>query len=163
MVYSCLSLPELMNISLPPITAQKRLYFRPSIYQIHHVYELLNYHIFDSELRKPALIAAPRRRKYWGMCVGGLERKRTGSFCEILLMDKWISVQWMVAILAHEMAHQYQWDIIGPDREEHGKESIMSHGPTFFQFRDRMEQYHIPLKTAFSQRKWYKHQDLFKT
>jgi hypothetical protein len=38
----------------------------------------------------------------------------------------------------------------------------MSHGPTFFRFRDKLEKYGISLKTAHSQRKWFKHQDLFK-
>lgn len=163
MGYSYLSLSELMNLPLPSITEQKRLYFRPSVYQVHHIYEMLNYYVFDNDLRKPNLIIAPRRRKYWGMCEGNIRKYRTGSYCQIQLMDKWISIQWMVAIIAHEMVHQYQWDIIGPEREDEGRDFLMSHGPSFFMFRQRLEHFHIPLKTAFSQRRWYKHQDLFKT
>lgn len=162
-MYSYLTLQELMALPLPSITEQRRLYFRPSANQVHHVYELLNYYVFKDRLRKPNLLIAPRRRKYWGMCEGNMNKHRTGSYCEIYLMDKWISVQWMVSILAHEMAHQYQWDILGPEREEEGKEFLMSHGPTFFTFKDRLERHHIPLKTAFSQRRWYLYQDLFKT
>lgn len=163
MGYSHLTLPELMSIPLPPLTEQKRLYFRPPARFVHHVYELLNYYIFNNELKKPTILIAPRRRNYWGMCVGHMHVQRTGSYCEIDLMDKWISVQWMVATLAHEMAHQYQWDILGPERHYEGKDFLMSHGPSFFMFRDALERQNIPLKTAHSQRRWYKHQDLFKT
>lgn len=158
-----LSLRELMQLPLPSITEQKRLLFRPSVSQFHYVYEMLNYHVFKNELRKPHLLVASNRRKYWGMCEGSPFRHRTGSYCQIHLMDKWISAQWMVAIVAHEMAHQYQWDVMGPQREKEGKDFLMSHGPSFFVFRERLEKHNIPLKTAFSQRRWYLHQDLFKT
>jgi hypothetical protein len=163
MAYTDLTLRELMELPLPSYTEQKRLYFRPSPRQIHHVYELINYHVFNNKLRKPRLIIAPRRQKYWGMCIGNIEMQKTGSYCDIELMDKWISVQWMVATLAHEMVHQYQWDILGPQRYDEGKPFLMSHGPSFFSFKDKLEDHFIPLKTAHSQRKWYKHQDLFKT
>lgn len=163
MGYSYLTLPELMATPLPSITDQKRLRFRPSERQVHHIYELLNYHVFGNQLRKPKIQIAARRRKYWGMCIGNTHVQRTGSYCSIELMDKWISIQWMIATIAHEMAHQYQWDIIGPERHDEGKDFLMSHGPSFFMFRERLEHFYIPLKTAHSQRRWYKHQDLFKT
>jgi hypothetical protein len=78
------------------------------------------------------------------------------------MMDKFFCPQWFVTTLAHEMVHQYQWDIIGPEREHDGKEWLMSHGPSFFQFREEMEWHEISLKTAHSQRRWFKHQNLFK-
>ena len=156
------TLKELMAMPLPPIREQKRLMFRPSQWQVSHVYKLVNDSVFYNALRKPELILKPRCRKYWGMCYGSHEKLRNGSYCKIELMDKWISPQWMIATLAHEMVHQYQWDIAGPEREEEGLNPIMSHGPSFFQFRDLLEEHDIPLKTAHSQRRWYKHQSLFK-
>jgi len=163
MGYSNLTLPELMASPLPSLTQQKRLCFRPPVRLVHHVYELLNYYVYGNELRKPIIEVAGRRRSYWGMCVGHMYVQRTGSYCSIQLMDKWISIQWMIATLAHEMAHQYQWDVLGPERHDEGKDFLMSHGPSFFMFRDSLEQFQIPLKVAHSQRRWYKHQDLFKT
>lgn len=157
-----LTLRELMAFPLPSIYEQKRLHFRPTYGLVHHIYEMVNYEVFDNELKKPHIYLLPRCRKYWGMCIGDTKKYRTGSYCEIRLMDKWISMQWLVAIIAHEMAHQYQWDIMGPERAEEGKEFLMSHGPSFFQFRDTMREHDIPLKTAHSQRRWYKHQNLFK-
>ena len=156
------SLKELMASELPPLYHQKRLLFRPSHWQVSHVYTLVNDAVFSNVLRKPELIIKPRCRTYWGMCMGAASRERTGSYCKIHLMDKWISIQWMVATVAHEMVHQYQWDIEGPERESEGKESIMSHGPSFFKFRDLLLEHDIPLKTAHSQRRWYIYQDLFK-
>lgn len=103
------------------------------------------------------------RRKYWGMCLGHIHRTHTGSHCTIEMMDKWFCVQWFVTTLAHEMVHQYQWDVLGPEREKDGKSWLMSHGPSFFDFRDHLCDYNISLKTSHSQRRWFKHQNLFKS
>jgi len=141
---------------------QKRLPFRPTIRQTKYLYELLNHEVFSDKLKTPIIDVAPRRRKYWGMCIGSYEKDHTGSYCRIDLMDKYFSVQWFVTILAHEMSHQYQWDIIGPEREIQGKDPIMSHGPSFFTFREQLAEHYIPIKSAHSMRKWFKYQDLFK-
>lgn len=162
MALTNLSLSELMELPLPSYYEQKRLVFRPGNRLVHHIYELINYEVFDSTLRKPKLEVVPRCRKYWGMCVGHTYRDYTGSHCKIIMMDKWFCMQWFVTTLAHEMVHQYQWDIIGPEREQEGKDWLMSHGPTFFDFRDELEYHNISLKTAHSQRRWFRHQDLFK-
>jgi hypothetical protein len=151
-----------MNFPLPTLTEQKRLLYRPSHSDVVHIYTQLNEKVFGNELYRPKINVLPRRRKYWGMCVGSWHPLNTGSLCEINLMDKWFCPQWLVTIIAHEMSHQYQWDIIGPEREELGMDSIMSHGPSFFIFRDKLERHHIPLKTAHSMRRWFKYQDLFK-
>lgn len=152
-----------MDLPLPSITDQKRLVYRPSKNEVHHVFELLNFYVFKNHLRTPSIHVLPRRRKYWGMCLGSYNRYSTGSHCEIELMDKWYCPQWMVATLAHEMCHQYQWDITGPERERQGYDPIMSHGPTFFQHKERLDKHYIPLKTAHSRRKWFMHQDMYKT
>lgn len=151
-----------MLLPLPTISEQKRLLFRPTVRLAHHIYELLNYQVFDSYLYKPKIEVLSHRRKYWGMCIGNIHRTYTGSYCEIQLMDKYFCPQWFVTTLAHEMVHQFQWDIIGPEREKNGKDWLMSHGPSFFQFKDELKKHHISLKTAHSQRRWFKHQNLFR-
>ena len=151
----------MMNLSLPSKYEQKRLIFRPSMADAIHVYDQINVCVFDSELIRPKLHIAPRCRKYWGMCYGEIHKYKTGSHCEIRLMDKWYCTQWFVTIIAHEMVHQHQWDIDGPKREDLGKAAIMSHGPTFFRFKEKLAEYDIPLKTAHSQRRWFKYQNLF--
>jgi hypothetical protein len=78
------------------------------------------------------------------------------------MMDKWFCPQWFVTTLAHEMVHQFQWDVLGPERQDNGKDWLMSHGPSFYAFREDLEPHNISLKVAHSQRRWFKHQDLFK-
>lgn len=156
------SLMDMMNHPLPTIYEQKRLPWRPSKGDVLHVYTLLNEEVFGNELARPYIEIRPRCKKFWGMCIGDSIPDRTGSYCEIQLMDKWFCVQWMVTIIAHEMSHQHQWDIDGPKRYAKGKDFLMSHGPTFFKFRDKLARHYIPLKTAHSMRRWFKYQDLFK-
>lgn len=158
------SLEDIMHFPLPTITEQKRLCYRPSKSDVIHIYTQLNEYIFRNEMTMPVIDIRSHRKKYWGMCVGETEDfiETEGSTCSINLMDKWFCPQWTVTIIAHEMAHQYQWDILGPKRCRKGYEHLMSHGPSFFVFRSRLERFSIPLKTAHSMRKWFKYQDLFK-
>ena len=156
------SLEDIMHLPLPSITCQKRLLYKPAIQDILHVYTQLNECVFDNELTVPEISMKPYRQKYWGMCIGEHDLQNTGTWCKFDLMDKFFCPQWVVTIVAHEMAHQYQWDIEGPERKSLGKESIMSHGPSFFKFREKLKRHQIPLKTAHSMRKWFKYQDMFK-
>lgn len=156
-----LSLRKLMSTPLPTITSQKRLCFRPSLSQIEQIYKLLNKEIFGNSLKKPKIYLTPRCRTYWGWCHGKIELK-DGTYCEIKLMDKWYCIQWMITILAHEMVHQYQWDIYSSKRESNGQDSIMSHGPSFFQFKRKLARYRIPLKVSYSHNLWFETQDIRK-
>ena len=157
------ALTDIMDYPIPSFTEQKRLMYRPTHRDVVHVYHQLNEHVFGNSLRVPKIEVQSHCRKYWGQCSGEIYLQRTGSFCHIRMMDKWFCPQWMVTILAHEMSHQYQWDVIGPELSADGRDHLMSHGPSFFTFRDELSAVNIPLKTAHSQRKWFKYQDLFKT
>jgi hypothetical protein len=157
------NISELMREELPPIAYQKRLYYRTDYDEVISLYKMLNKTIFNNKLIMPEIEVMPRCRKYWGMCYGSLEMpSKTKSYCKIRLMDKWYCKQWLITVLAHEMCHQYQWDVQGVERLNRGKEPIMSHGPSFFVFRDKLKKHGISLKSAHSKRKWFKHQNLFK-
>jgi hypothetical protein len=157
------NISELMREELPPIAYQKRLYYRTDYDEVISLYKMLNKTIFNNKLIMPEIEVMPRCRKYWGMCYGSLEMpSKTKSYCKIRLMDKWYCKQWLITVLAHEMCHQYQWDIQGMERLNRGKEPLMSHGPSFFVFRDKLKKHGISLKSAHSKRKWFKHQNLFK-
>jgi len=152
-----------MESPLPSIGQQKRLSYRTNINEVTRLYKMLNWYIFDNALSMPTLEVVPRCRKYWGMCYGSYDAPiRNRSSCKIRLMDKWYCKLWLVAVLAHEMCHQYQWDIQGLERRKVGKDPIMSHGPSFFVFRDRLKKHGISLKGAHSRRKWFLYQNLFK-
>jgi len=155
-------LRELMQEDLPSIAYQKRLCYRTDYNEVVALYRILNKKIFNNKLEMPIIEVAPRCRKYWGYCFGEIARPpNRRSYCKIKLMDKWWSRQWLIITLAHEMCHQYQWDIIGEKRERQGKEKIMSHGPSFYVFRDKLAKYGIPLKRHHSKRRWFKTQNFF--
>lgn len=151
----------MMATELPPKVLQRKLPYRPSQDEIEYTYDKLNRYVFDNALRRPQLIQNTIHRA-WGVCYGDIDLDpETGSNCRIRIMDKWFCIQWMVTTLAHEMCHQYQWDVHGPEREESGKDWLMSHGPTFLEHRERLAEYNIPLKVCHSKRLWFEHQDLF--
>ena len=157
-------LSNLMKQELPKLGHQKRLCFRTNKAEVIALYKLINSTIFDNSLDMPIIEVVPRCRQYWGICFGSyyaIPYRR--SRCKIRMMDKWYSIQWLITTLAHEMCHQYQWDIIGKQRELEGKERIMSHGPSFYEFRDKLALHGISLKRHHRSRKWFKHQNLFKS
>lgn len=148
---------RIMELPLPPITYQRRLQFRPSYKDINYAYNIINRYCFDNQLRKPEIIQGTRRQ-VWGFCEWLDDRQYTGSWSKIYLMDKWFCSQWFLNTLAHEMVHQWQWDIgrfEGYKIHEHSG----SHGPSFFMWRDRFDYYGLHLKTSHGMKRWFKFQD----
>ena len=156
-------LSELMAGELPALSYQKKLCYRTNHDEVVAIYKILNKTIFNNKLEMPIIEVVPRCRKYWGMCFGTHERSPgRRSYCKIRLMDKWYCKQWLISTLAHEMCHQYQWDIIGDQRTKKGKDRLMSHGPTFYVFKEKLAKHGISIKRAHGKRRWFKHQDFFK-
>jgi hypothetical protein len=151
----------IMAAPLPSISYQKRRGFRVGPEDVKYAYKIINRYVFDNQLRMPEM-STGITRDYWGMCIGNIHAQPTGSYCTIKLSDKWFCPQWFMNVVAHEMAHQYQWDIDRYDRATLGLEPIMSHGPTFFAWRDRFDHYGLTLKTANGQKRWFAHQDFHK-
>ena len=154
----------IMSESLPSITYQRRKSFRPNNADINYAYNIVNRYVFDGALRQPK-IEQGTLRKAWGYC-NWLDEELNGTSCHIKLMDKWFCSQWFLNTLAHEMVHQYQWDIY---RWEHldyyGRpmyENSGAHGPSFYMWRERFEHYGLNLKISFGQKRWFKHQDFTK-
>lgn len=155
----------IMATPLPSITYQRRKSFRPGEADIIYAYNILNRYIFDNKLRMPTL-SQGTLKKAWGYCRWHDERQDTGSWTEIRLMDKWFCPQWFMNTLAHEMVHQYQWDIDRWDHIEYYGKDIHTnsggHGPSFYAWRERFEYYDLTLKISFGQRRWFKHQNFAK-
>jgi hypothetical protein len=152
---------KLISSPLPGLSYQRKKLFRPSRSQVTRTYNLLNHSVFDNKLCKPRIIL---RREYRsiGWCIGSYIRFNTGSFCTIYLANKFYCQQWFVMILAHEMCHQYQWDIDRLHRILRGLPGLLSHGPSFFQHRSRLAEFGIPLQKRVSPHRWFKYQDLRK-
>ena len=155
----------IMTQPLPSITYQRRKQFRPNNADVTYAYNIINRHVFNSALKKPE-IQIGTLRKCWGLCTWFQYERTPGTYCEIRLMDKWFCPQWFLNTLAHEMVHQYQWDIDRWDYiEQHGRDIHQNsggHGPSFYAWRDRFEYYGLNLKISFGQKRWFKHQDFTK-
>ena len=128
---------SIMEQPLPSITYQRRKLFRPTYADINYAYNIINRHVFNNCLRRPDLTQRTIK-KAWGLCSWLDYEQSTGSWCTIELMDKWFCPQWFMNTLAHEMVHQYQWDVNSRKRMREGKEPIISHGPSFFEFREKL-------------------------
>ncbi len=151
---------HLMNDELPNITYQKRLSYRTSRREVLALFRLLNREIFQNKLPVPQIEIMGRCRRYWGYCTAKNYYPALGkSNCIIRLSDKWYCKQWLIIVLAHEMCHQYQWDIDSLERMKMGKEPLMSHGPSFFKFKNKLAKHNIPLNRAMSIKKWFQNQN----
>jgi hypothetical protein len=154
-----------MKAELPGIMYQRRKLFRPNIGDAIYAYKIINRYIFDNKLRRP-IIEIAQTKKCWAYCEWHDQHMWNGSWCSIRLTDKWFCAQWFMNVLAHEMVHQYQWDIY---RWEYINlygtlpySNSGGHGPTFFEWRDRFANFGLTLKTSFGQRRWFRHQNFNK-
>jgi hypothetical protein len=154
-----------MSTPLPGITYQRRKQFRPTQSDVIYAYNIINKYIFENQLKRPE-IKLGIIKKAWGICSWEQEQQPSGSYCYIRLMDKWFCVQWFLQTLAHEMVHQYQWDIYRWDHLiQQGRpmyDLSGAHGPSFYAWRDKFAEYDMNLKVHWSQRKWFKYQDFTK-
>jgi hypothetical protein len=157
------TLKQLMSKDLPGLTFQRKMSYKASVREVKALYRLINKEIFNNRLVMPKIHVKPRLQGSWGECHGAdLPYSKNKSRCVIILANRWYCRQWLIMALAHEMCHQYEWDIISKRREREGLPPIMSHGPTFFRWRDKLKKKGIPLKKFNSQQKWFKTQHLFR-
>lgn len=157
-------LHSLMTQDLPNLTSQRRMRYRATQREVLALFKIINREIFNDKLPTPEIQLATNCRKYWGMCIAKsfYPHNENKSNCIIKLSDKWFCKQWLITTLAHEMCHQYQWDVLGHKRIREGKNPLMSHGPSFFIYRDKLMKHGIPLKRALGMKAWFTYQNLFK-
>ena len=155
----------IMEASLPDLAYQRAQLFRPDPDRVLYSYKILNKYVFDNQLSRPKIVVAPIK-ECWGYCLWYNDYKDTAAHSVISLTDKWHCPQLFMNVLAHEMVHQYQWDIYRWEYlEKYGKkinEKTAGHGPSFFAWRDQCSQYGLTLKSAFNADKWLKYQNFSK-
>jgi len=144
------TLKTLMNSDLPSILQQKQKLYKPTLREVQELYDLLNQNVFDSKLKRPKIILKKCRGNL-GWCIPYANSRR--RWCELILRNRWYCVQWTITILAHEMAHQWEWDILG---------KAPSHGKLFFIWKKKLERFGIPLKRCYYTDRWFKTQSLLK-
>jgi hypothetical protein len=113
-----------------------------------NVHDLLNRYIFNNTLACPAF-NIKRTRGYWGMCDGRFDKDGDFHTAQIILNYRFPHKAMFVATIAHEMVHQWQWEVLNPIREQEGKPPLMSHGPSFYQWRPALNKYYIPLTKEY--------------
>lgn len=150
-------LTDLIQTPLPSKNFQRKRRYRPTRDEIHDTYDLINRYVFDSKLVRPSINL--RTMNVWGLCTGYEDPVHRAK---IKLSNDFFCLQWMVLILAHEMAHQYQWEVHGPRRVKEKRVALLSHGPSFYEFKPKMSENGIPLRIVYSTEKWFKYQDLSK-
>jgi len=154
-------LHRLMATPLATRSLQRRKPYRPSQRQTTRIFNILNQAVVQGHLCRPT-IALRRQVKSLGWCIGQYQPNSYGSYSRLELSDKYYNVQWFIMVLAHEMSHQYQWDIIGRQRLRQGRLRLMSHGPSFFKFRQRLQKFGIPLRRRARIDHWFEYQDFRK-
>jgi len=157
-------LGRLMNEDLPSISYQRRMLYRTTPKEVLTLFKVLNREIFNNKLPIPKFEVVSNCREYWGFCVGtdfDLD-ETTKSNCLLRVSDKWYCKQWLITMLAHEMCHQYQWDIYSVRRLKRGLPTVLSHGPSFFKYKKKLARYGIPLRVGLSRANWFSYQDFFK-
>ena len=145
-----------MQTPLPSIAYQKNKLYKPTETAILDAHTILNAAVFNNELPIPPVKL--RQSKHYVLCHGYSETRRTPHHAELVLNRRFHCVQWMVIILAHEMSHQYQWEVDGIIRLNEGKRPLLGHGPSFFKFRPQLKEFGIPLKTSYDSPLWLKTQ-----
>jgi len=152
---------KLISSPLPGLTYQRKKLFRPCAARVTRIYNLLNQAVFDNQLCRPRIVLR-REYKSIGWCYGSYIPFKTGSYCTIKLANKFYCQQWFIMILAHEMCHQYQWDIDRLQRIQKGLPGVLNHGPSFFRHRSKLAEFGIPLQKRVSTYRWFQYQDLKK-
>ena len=153
---------DLMNSELPTISQQKRKLYKTNSNEVKRLYKIINEELFNNKLKTPKIVVKLRITNYWGMCIGIRNPTQNKSGCQLEITQNHFCKQWLIMILAHEMAHQYQWDVLGLKRMKKGLEPIMNHGPTFYIHRKKFLKHHIPLKRVIHSRIWFNKQNLLK-
>lgn len=147
-------LKKIMSTKLPSKAEQRKLPYKVSKYQLKKMYKIINKELFNDRLPTPRLTIKESYKGAMGHCEANVVPPRGArrSSCEIVLTDRWYCKQWCLITLAHEMVHQYQWDIL---RRE------MSHGPSFYAFRKHFKKKGVPLYKYLGVSCWFKTQKFF--
>lgn len=152
-------LRSIMQLPLPSISYQKQKLFRPTDEDLIYTYKMINRYVFDNELAIPD-IRLIQTQKCWGYCEWKEDYQNNGSYSIIRLNKNWFCPQWFVNTLAHEMAHQYQWDVYRWYSNLNANNG--AHGYSFFMWREKFQHYGLTLKTSYGQKRWFKHQNFNK-
>ncbi len=140
-------LAQILEAPYPSNSHYRSMPYRPDEEASSSAFNAINDNIFGGILKQPP-IRLKRLKKTWGWCQGEFEIRGNGHWPytkEIVMYSMYPSVHLFVATLGHEMVHHWQWTINSVERMAQGKKPLMSHGPTFYQWRKAFAQQGLPL------------------
>ena len=126
-----------MNKTIPAESVYWQNMYIPSRSKILRTYDILNTLVFKDRLT-PCKIATKTPFNAWAFAYQ-MPKHRT----EIWLNGRFPCEQFFIAVLGHEMVHQWQWDVSSKRRWKQGKEPKTDHDDTFYQWQDTFDQYNI--------------------
>ena len=99
---------------------------------VEDIYDSVNRAVFNGILERPKLVVRNyATREIWGECEGWQRGSRWGAHYTVVIriQKHFPNLKKLIAVVAHEMVHQWEWDKCG----------VMTHGrATFFAWEDRL-------------------------
>lgn len=117
-----------------PIVVQKEM--------VQNIYTAVNNAVFNGVLEMPKIVVRDYTKKnFWGECEGWQRGSRWGEHYTVVIRieKQFPNLKKLIAAVAHEMVHQYEW-------EYHG---VMTHGTTtFFAWEEKLRSKGIRLSIS---------------
>jgi hypothetical protein len=99
---------------------------------VEDIYDAINRAVFNGVLERPKIVVRDyTKRGMWGECEGWQRGSRWGPhYTVVIRIEKHFpNLKKLIAAVAHEMVHQWEWDKCG----------VMTHGTsTFFLWEERL-------------------------
>lgn len=112
----------------------------PTIKDIRKWHGVLNAVVFDGVIPKFYDIKIQRIRNEFAWAIPFYDTEdETKKWCTLKIDTSFHSFKKFLIVLAHEMIHCWQWIVEGE----------MTHGKTFFQWREKLAEHEIPLYRGY--------------
>lgn len=134
-----IQLHKLVNVAAKqgrntPLVVQKEM--------VENIYTAVNNAVFNGVLTMPKIVVRDYTKKnFWGECEGWQRGSRWGEhYTVVIRIEKHFpNLKKLIATVAHEMVHQYEWEYYG----------VMTHGTTtFFAWEEKLRSKGIRLSIS---------------
>lgn len=134
-----IQLHKLVNVAATqsrntPLVVQKEM--------VENIYTAVNNAVFNGVLTMPKIVVRDYTKKnFWGECEGWQRGSRWGEhYTVVIRIEKHFpNLKKLIATVAHEMVHQYEWEFHG----------VMTHGTTtFFAWEEKLRSKGIRLSIS---------------
>lgn len=104
---------------------------RVTVEMVEDIYDALNRAVFGRVLQRPKItVRNYQHRGIWGECEGFQRGSRWGEhYTKVIRIEReFPNLKKLISVVAHEMVHQYEWDVLG----------VMTHGNSFFAWEETL-------------------------